>query len=71
MVLIWAIKSLIPFIMGITESTEKNLCELCHAYGEMRGKNPTNVLTYAEAFDPLAKISEFKVSAVNIAKLSE
>jgi formate dehydrogenase alpha subunit len=34
------------------------------------GENPTNVLTNAEAFDPLAKIPEFKVSAVNIKKLS-
>jgi hypothetical protein len=37
----------------------------------MRGKNRTKVLTNAEAFDPLAQIHEFKVSAVNIAKLSE
>jgi anaerobic selenocysteine-containing dehydrogenase len=35
------------------------------------GENPTNMLTNAEAFDPLAKILEFKVSAVNIARLSE
>ena len=35
------------------------------------GENPTNVLTNSEAFDPLAKIPEFKVSAVNIKKLSE
>ncbi len=35
------------------------------------GENPTNVLTSAEAFDPLAKIPEFKVGAVNIEKLSE
>jgi hypothetical protein len=35
------------------------------------GENSTNVLTNAEAFDPLAKILGFKVSAVNIAKLSE
>jgi formate dehydrogenase alpha subunit len=35
------------------------------------GENPTNVLTNAEAFDPLAKIPEFKVSAVNIEKLIE
>ena len=34
------------------------------------GENPTNVLTSAEAFDPLAKIPEFKVSAVKIEKLS-
>jgi hypothetical protein len=27
------------------------------------GENPPNVLTNAEAFDPLAKIPEFKVSA--------
>jgi formate dehydrogenase alpha subunit len=32
------------------------------------GENPTNVLTSAEAFDPLAKIPEFKVSAVRIEK---
>ncbi|MBW1797319.1 MAG: molybdopterin-dependent oxidoreductase, partial [Deltaproteobacteria bacterium] len=35
------------------------------------GETPTNVLTNAEAFDPLAKIPEFKVSAVKIEKLSE
>ncbi len=35
------------------------------------GENRTNVLTNAEASDPLAKILEFKVSAVNIAKLPE
>jgi len=34
------------------------------------GENPPNVLTSAEAVDPLAKIPEFKVSAVNIEKLS-
>jgi len=34
------------------------------------GETPTNVLTDAEAFDPLAKIPEFKVSAVSIEKLS-
>ncbi len=33
------------------------------------GEVPTNVLTNAEAFDPLAKIPEFKVSAVKIEKL--
>ncbi len=32
------------------------------------GETPTNVLTDAEAFDPLAKIPEFKVSAVRIEK---
>lgn len=34
-------------------------------------EKPRNELTNAEAFDPLAKILGFKVSAVNIAKLSE
>jgi len=34
------------------------------------GENPTNVLTNAEAFDPLAKIPEFKVSAVRVEKLA-
>jgi len=33
------------------------------------GEVPTNVLTNAEAFDPLAKIPEFKVSAVRVDKL--
>jgi len=33
------------------------------------GENPPNVLTDAEAFDPMAKIPEFKVSAVNIRKV--
>ena len=32
------------------------------------GENPPNVLTDAEAFDPMAKIPEFKVSAVKIRK---
>jgi predicted molibdopterin-dependent oxidoreductase YjgC len=34
------------------------------------GENPTNVLTSAEAVDPLAKIPEFKVSAVRVSKLT-
>jgi len=34
------------------------------------GENPSNVLTSSEAFDPLAKIPEFKVSAVKVEKLS-
>jgi formate dehydrogenase alpha subunit len=33
------------------------------------GENPTNVLTSSKAFDPQAKIPEFKVSAVKIQKL--
>jgi anaerobic selenocysteine-containing dehydrogenase len=33
------------------------------------GENPTNVLTNAEAVDPLAKIPEFKVGAVNVEKM--
>jgi predicted molibdopterin-dependent oxidoreductase YjgC len=32
------------------------------------GENPTNVLTNAEAVDPLAKIPEFKVSTVKVEK---
>ena len=32
------------------------------------GENPANMLTNAEVFDPLAKIPEFKVSAVRVAK---
>jgi anaerobic selenocysteine-containing dehydrogenase len=32
------------------------------------GENPANILTSSEAFDPLAKIPEFKVSAVNVRK---
>jgi formate dehydrogenase alpha subunit len=35
------------------------------------GENPANILTSAEAFDPLAKIPEFKVSTVRIEKLRE
>lgn len=35
------------------------------------GENPANILTSSEAFDPLAKIPEFKVSAVNIEKCKE
>jgi formate dehydrogenase alpha subunit len=33
------------------------------------GENPTNVLTNAEAVDPLAKIPEFKVGAVKVEKM--
>jgi anaerobic selenocysteine-containing dehydrogenase len=33
------------------------------------GENPTNVLTSSDAVDPLAKIPEFKVSAVALRKL--
>ena len=33
------------------------------------GENPPNVLTDAGAFDPMAKIPEFKVSAVKIRKV--
>ena len=33
------------------------------------GENPTNVLTSSDAYDPLAKIPEFKVSAVQLRKL--
>jgi formate dehydrogenase alpha subunit len=33
------------------------------------GENPTNILTSSEAFDPLAKIPEFKVGAVKIEKM--
>ena len=33
------------------------------------GENPPNVLTDAEAFDPMAKIPEFKVSTVKIRKV--
>jgi predicted molibdopterin-dependent oxidoreductase YjgC len=35
------------------------------------GENPTNVLTSAEALDPLAKIPEFKVSKARVEKLVE
>jgi predicted molibdopterin-dependent oxidoreductase YjgC len=34
------------------------------------GENPSNILTSAEAFDPLAKIPEFKVSAVKVERLN-
>jgi predicted molibdopterin-dependent oxidoreductase YjgC len=33
------------------------------------GENPTNILTSSNAFDPLAKIPEFKVGAVRIERL--
>jgi len=33
------------------------------------GENPTNVLTNADAYDPVAKIPEFKVSSVRVKKL--
>jgi len=35
------------------------------------GENPPNVLTDADAYDPLAKIPEFKVSAVKIRKTNQ
>jgi formate dehydrogenase alpha subunit len=35
------------------------------------GENPTNVLTNAESFDPLAKIPEFKVGKARLEKLME
>jgi anaerobic selenocysteine-containing dehydrogenase len=35
------------------------------------GENPSNVLTSSDAVDPVAKIPEFKVSAVRIRKLDE
>ncbi len=50
----------------VTESVEPGTIFLPIHFGE----NPTNVLTDAEAFDPLAKIPEFKVSAVKIEKLT-
>ena len=34
------------------------------------GENPANMLTSSEAYDPLAKIPEFKVSTVRIEKLA-
>jgi anaerobic selenocysteine-containing dehydrogenase len=34
------------------------------------GENPSNIPTSTDAFDPLAKIPEFKVSCVKIKKLS-
>jgi len=33
------------------------------------GESPTNILTNSEAYDPLAKIPEFKVSSVRLDKL--
>jgi formate dehydrogenase alpha subunit len=51
----------------LTESVRPGTCFLPIHFGE----NPTNVLTNAEAYDPLAKIPEFKVAAVNIRKLEE
>jgi len=48
----------------LTDSVESGTVFLPIHFGE----TPTNVLTDAEAFDPLAKIPEFKVSAVKIEK---
>ncbi len=50
----------------ITESVAPGVLFLPIHFGE----NPPNVLTDAEAHDPMAKIPEFKVSAVNIQKVS-
>jgi len=33
------------------------------------GESPANILTSADAYDPLAKIPEFKVSAVSVSKV--
>jgi anaerobic selenocysteine-containing dehydrogenase len=33
------------------------------------GENPTNTLTSSTAFDPIAKIPEFKVGSVRVEKL--
>ncbi len=49
----------------VTTSVERGTVFLPIHFGE----TPTNVLTDSEAFDPLAKIPEFKVSAVRIEKL--
>ena len=49
----------------ITSSVEPGMVFLPIHFGE----SPTNVLTNADAFDPLAKIPEFKVSSVKIRKL--
>jgi anaerobic selenocysteine-containing dehydrogenase len=49
----------------ITSSVEPGTVFLPIHFGE----SPTNVLTNADAFDPLAKIPEFKVSSVKIRKL--
>ena len=35
------------------------------------GENPSNILTNSDAYDPIAKIPEFKVSAVRIRKLEK
>ena len=48
----------------LTDSVESGTVFLPIHFGE----TPTNVLTDAEAVDPLAKIPEFKVSAVKIEK---
>jgi formate dehydrogenase alpha subunit len=49
----------------ITDSVPPNNIFLPIHFGE----NPTNVLTSSTAFDPIAKIPEFKVGAVKIEKL--
>jgi len=49
----------------LTDSVEPGCLFLPIHFGE----NPTNVLISSEAVDPLAKIPEFKVSAVNVEKL--
>ncbi len=49
----------------VTDSVRPGNCFLPIHFGE----NPTNILTNAEAFDPLAKIPEFKVAVVNLRKL--
>jgi len=49
----------------ITSSVDPGMVFLPIHFGE----SPTNVLTNADAFDPSAKIPEFKVSTVKIKKL--
>jgi formate dehydrogenase alpha subunit len=51
----------------ITDSVRPGTCFLPIHFGE----NPTNILTDSGAYDPLAKIPEFKVGAVKIRKLAE
>jgi len=49
----------------ITDSVPVNTIFLPIHFGE----NPTNMLTSSTAFDPIAKIPEFKVGAVKVEKL--
>ena len=65
MVLLTSRRGKIEVPARITDSVPVNTIFLPIHFGE----NPTNMLTSSTAFDPIAKIPEFKVGAVKVEKL--